>query len=398
MKQRQLFALGLFLAVCLPLTSIPAWAAVGGAGSRSAPDVSTTWTPGTPITFGFPTPGATRFDGELYRPQNRVYFLGFRNPDNSTDGSVWYYDVATKTYHDTGVDMPVPVSNYGISALTDRNGVPGLYIFGGRDNAGLIVTTVQAYFPNTNTTGVIATDPWPGTTPQGCVSLPAMGVVTASNHAIVLGGAGFSTGGCVVDDNSAQTWIYFPTANAGARWKPGPALNMARGYITGAAIGKTIYAFGGDINQAGTLLPQQIAEKWTIGTPSWNDAGVLDVPVLCDETQAFAFASGPLANNIVLAGCGQWGQPVQAIPDTYVYNAAANTWTNAGALNEARRNHAGVFIGSKMFVLGGYASDGVTVIASTETGAASPLAARPGFARPGSIRPASNTGAKPTTT
>src|SRR5438093_8093773 len=209
MKQRHLYALGLLVAVGLVSVVLPASAAQRSTkASPRVPAVSTSWVSGASITFGTPTPGATRFDGELYKPQNRVYFLGFRNPDNSTDGSVWYYNVATQTYVDTGVDMPVPVSNYEISALTDASNVLGLYIFGGRDSGGIIVNTVQAYYPVTNTTAVIATHPWPGKTPQGCISLPAMGVVTLANHAVVLGGAGFSSGGCAVDDNSAQTWIY----------------------------------------------------------------------------------------------------------------------------------------------------------------------------------------------
>src|SRR4029079_5346616 len=117
----------------------------------------------------------------------RVYFLGGRLADNSTSGEVWYYDVATKTYVDTGVAMPDPVSNYGIAALTDPTG-DGLYIFGGRDSLGAIISNVQVYYPATNTTATISSDPWPGTTPLGCVSLPAMGVAKVGNNAYVLGG------------------------------------------------------------------------------------------------------------------------------------------------------------------------------------------------------------------
>ena len=53
-----------------------------------------------------------------------------------------YYDVAAKTYTDTGVDMPAPISNYGIAALNDPTGL-GFYIFGGRDPNGNIITTVR---------------------------------------------------------------------------------------------------------------------------------------------------------------------------------------------------------------------------------------------------------------
>jgi hypothetical protein len=80
------------------------------------------------------------------------------------------------------MDMPVPVSNYQIAALTDSTGLGfyviggrddpgnivttglGFYVIGGRDDPGNIVTTVQVYYPATNTTAVIGTDPWPGKT------------------------------------------------------------------------------------------------------------------------------------------------------------------------------------------------------------------------------------------
>src|SRR5437867_12495198 len=126
MKQRYTFALGLVVAVGLLISSVPASATTRSTASPKIPNVSVTWATGTPLTIP-----ATRFDGEYVASLNRVYFLGFRLADNTTDGSVWYYDVATDTYVDTGRDMKVPVSNYQISALTDSHGL-GLYIFGGR--------------------------------------------------------------------------------------------------------------------------------------------------------------------------------------------------------------------------------------------------------------------------
>jgi len=377
MKHRHLLGLG--LAVGLVAT---VWAIPGQAQPRShrSPLTSVTWTFGAPIPFG--GGGATRFDGELYAPANRVYFLGFRAADNSTDGSIWYYDTVARTYTDTGIDMPVPVSNYQISALTDASGRLGFYIFGGRDNLGNIVTTVQVFFPATMTTGVVTSDPWPGTTPSACVSLPAMGVATAANHAIVIGGVAFIANGCVADENSAQTWIYFPKNAPGTRWKQGPNLNLARGYVTPAVLSGRVYAIGGDLNVGGSLFAQSIVEAWKPPTGGWNDAGVADLPQGCDESQAFSFTGGPLANDVVLAGCGQWGQPSQALPDTYVYSSSTNTWSDDGAFNTARRNHAGVLLGTKMFCLGGYASDGITALSSTELGTGSPFAGRPGLSRP----------------
>lgn len=360
----------------VPLTAIVAIALVLPAGTAlgSTPLRNVSWKLGPESPFGY-----TRFDGQYVAATKRIYFLGGRLPDNTTSGEVWYYDVVSKTYTDTGVAMPVPLSNYGIAALTDPTGA-GLYIFGGRDANGAIVTTVQVYYPDTNTTAVISSDPWPGQTPSGCVSLPAMGVAKVGNSAYILGGLSFAANGCL-DENSAQTWKFAPMAAPGSKWTQEPDLNLARGYITWAAIGKTIYAIGGDTNVAGTPTPQSIVESWKPGAGSWDDASVADLPEVCDETEAFGFAKGPLANTVTVAGCGQF--PI-AVADVLQYDAVGNSWSVIGALNVARRNHAGAVIGSarkpKLFVLGGYDSTGGTVLLSSEIGrpakVASPAADR----------------------
>jgi len=376
MKQRHLFALGLLVAVSLVLVTVPAGASQRLASSPRVPDVSVTWTTGTPVPFP-----ATRWDGEYIQQFNRVYFLGFRAADNTTDGSIWYYDVATDTYVDTGKDLPIPISNYAISMLTDSHGI-GLWVFGGRDNLGNLVTNTQVYYPGLNKAFNVTSDPWPGKTPSNCISLPAMGVATLSNKAYVLGGVSFLAApiNCA-DEQSAQTWIFNPSAPAGTRWAAGPNLNVARGYITTAVLAGRIYAIGGDTNAAGSLIASSTVEAWQPPAGGWNDAAIADLPVPCDESAAFVNPGGPLAGGIVLSTCGQWPA---TLPDTYFYKA--NAWTNVGAVNEARRNQAGSFIkvgaSLRMFVAGGYAVDGATALSSTETGVGGPIAARPGFSRP----------------
>src|SRR5438445_332521 len=132
MNRRYLFGLTATALVALVLGAAPAGASAHGHGTPAA---SVTWKFGPSSPFD-----ATRFDGAFVPSLNRVYFLGFRTDNDATDGSVWYFDVASSTYTDTGVDMPVPISNYEIAELTDAHGL-GLYIFGGRDaNANIINT------------------------------------------------------------------------------------------------------------------------------------------------------------------------------------------------------------------------------------------------------------------
>ena len=332
--------------------------------AHSAPSVPITWTTGESSPAG-----ATRWDGA--RVGDTVYFLGFRAADNTTDGSIWTYDINTETYADTGFDMAVPISNYTIAVLKDANGV-GLYTFGGRNASGETTTTVQVYYPGDVTSQVIASDPWPGTTTTGCTTLASTGVIVAKKKAYVIGGTSFSTSipPCA-DDNSNQVWSFDPNGAAGARWVQQASLNVARGYLAPAVIGKKMYAIGGAVNTGGTLTATTTVEGWKIGSGSWKDGPYADLPAGkgCDETQAFGFKSGALKKTITLAGCGQW--PI-AIPDVLQYDAAADTWEVIGALNEARRNHAGVNVGSAkkpiLAVFGGYNLDGSATLATSEFG------------------------------
>jgi hypothetical protein len=388
MKARFARALVVSIAAVFLCSGETALAGVSTQATGPAAPVGVKWKVGKPSPFA-----GTRFDGQFVVQNQRVYFLGFRQADDSTSGEVWYYDVLTKTYVDTGTVMPVPVSNYTIAPLDDANGY-GLYIFGGRDASPAVVTTVQVYYPATNTARVVTSDPWPGTTPSGCVSLPATGVAVVNNLAYVMGGIGFTSIGCVADENSSQVWRFDPTAPAGKKWQQGPDLNVARGYITAAVLQGTgqrhrdaIYAIGGDINDAGSLTPQTVVEKYKIGWTAWKNRLTADLPEACDESQAFAFDTGPLANTITLAGCGQWPN---ALPDVLQYDRRADSWSIIGALNEARRNQAGASIGTadspKLYLLGGYAGDGASVLQSSEVGTVATgdvVPGHPGAARRG---------------
>lgn len=347
------------------LLAVALSSALPAVAATDAPDVAWHLGPTLPLPLA-------RFDGELVG--SRVYFLGGRTntlPPDDTVGNVLYLDVPTRTFGDTGVVMPVPISNYGVAKLEDANGT-GLYVFGGRDAAGGVVTDVQVYYPASNTAAVVDTDPWPGTTDvAGCISLPAMGVAVVGNKAYVMGGASFLANGCQ-DDNSSQTWVFNPNAPAGSRWQQGPDLNLARGYVTPAVLGNKLMAIGGDVNNVGALEAQSIVEGLNTANPTaWNDAAVADLPMPCDESQAFGFTSGPLKGNVVLAGCGNW--PDQTSPDTLVF--AGGSWHTSTPLNDVRRNHAGVLVTpNRMLVLGGYAQDGATIIDSSEHSKAVPFA------------------------
>src|SRR3954451_20989086 len=150
MKMR--FARGISIAIGAGMVLAGSAALASGA----SPDVGVNWTSGKTAPFA-----GTRFDGAVYK--GKVYFLGFRLVDNTTDGSIWTYNPSTNKHADTGDNMAVPISNYTVAVLTDANGT-GLYTFGGRDNDGASIDTVQVYYPDTGVSKVVKSDKWPGKT------------------------------------------------------------------------------------------------------------------------------------------------------------------------------------------------------------------------------------------
>lgn len=310
----------------------------------------------------------TRFDAEYSFATGKVYFLGGRLPQGTapdTDGSIWSWDPITGNYADTGVDVPVPVSNYTIARIVDASGTEALAIFGGRQTGGGVVATVQAYYPATNSTATFANDPFPVATSPGSVE--------------VVDGLAYVFGGFDATAMIADTYIFDIDAADGFRWTTGPPLGLASSYHASAVVDGVIYAIGGDTwDGSANLFARATVEKLdTTQTPlAWDDAGVADLPLVCGEMRAYGFDSAStyeLAGKIVVAGCGQW--PAE-LAESLIFDVAANTWDQAGFpdLNQARRNHAGAFLpygpGSGglpgLWVWGGRQGSDATLLATPE--------------------------------
>lgn len=319
----------------LPLLSVAAGLATLLAFAAPRPAPAQTWQIAPDASFAF-----TRFDGEYSLDMKRVYFLGGRLADGNTDGSIWSFDPDTGMYADTGVDLPVPISNYEIARLVDSNGDEVLVVFGGRPAAGGVINTVQGYYPVSNTTVTFAADPYPVATAPG-------GVAVVDNLA-------WSFGGFDAVTVLADTYVFDITAADGARWTAGPALNLARSYLGTAVVDGVIYAIGGATWDGAALHASQMVEKLDTAAPTaWDDAGVADLPAVgpgpdfgCDEMRAFGFdSSSPydLVGKIVVAGCGQW--PLE-ISESMIYDVVLDSWDAPGFpdLNQVRRNHAGALI------------------------------------------------------
>lgn len=343
--------------VALAATIVAVTLATGAPSAAGAQ----TWTtaPATPFAF-------TRFDAEYSLSTGRVYFLGGRlssaiTPD--TDGSVWSYDPISGVYADTGRDMPTPVSNYQIARIFSAFGAEAFVLFGGRQTGGGVVTTVQAYYPATDETRLFPADPLPLATSPGGVE--------------VVDGLAYVFGGFDAAAMSAATYIFDIDAADGARWTTGPSLSEASSYHGTAVVDGIIYAIGGATWDGANLFARARVERLdtTQAVLAWDDAGVADLPLACDEMRATGFdtASGyELAGQIVVAGCGQW--PGE-LAESLLFDVASNTWDQTFPdLNLARRNHAGAFLPfgpgggglPGVWVWGGRQVDDTTILTTPE--------------------------------
>jgi subtilisin family serine protease len=292
-----------------------------------------------------PGDGLARFTGVYFPDNNRVYFLGGRcETDTITIGTVFYFDLASRTYVDTGVDMPTPVSNYQVVKVDfdgTANGA-GFYIVGGRTQDGNRTDAVQVYYPDTNTTNTIATDPWPA---GPTFKFPG-GVVSANNKI-------YAFGGFDAVQMYTETYEYDPQAAAGTRWTNLNAnLPTPRGYIAAVAVGDLIYAMGGDDFVAGTLTPitDTVRLDLTDLASGWQDAAVADMPEANGDAPGVYVDEGLLGGaggGIFVIG-GYWPVPG---PYRWVfrYDIATDTWESFPNLAiptpaTGRRNQAAVYV------------------------------------------------------
>jgi subtilisin family serine protease len=303
-----------------------------------------TWQSGPLTGFTWYRHDCVYFDsgaGQAY--DRKVYCLGGR-PGQTQDSSVWRFDPVTSAWSDTNTDMPVEASNYSASVLNDATGW-GIYLVAGYQvSTDGYTDAVQVYYPASNTAVEVTTDPFPGLV-GGTDPAVSGGQEVVSGILYYFGGWSSD----VAPYTSVETWQYDPIATAGSRWSriATADLSVGRGYIITAQVDGVIYAIGGDTYDGANLHAQSIVESLDTANlaAGWDDAGVADMPVACDEARAFGFdLASPyeFAGQIVTAGCGQW---TGVIAESMLYDVLGNFWDQSFPdLNHARRNFGSAFI------------------------------------------------------
>ncbi len=301
--------------------------------------------PATPFEYN-------RFDAEFVPgPEgeewaNCVYVLGGRTSAATESPDIYRYDPLTGTFSDTGVDMIEDVSNYTVNLILDDgtgNG-PALYVMGGYNaESAATISLVQRFYPATGTIESLPSDPLPIVI--GTEFVNASGTAVVDDVVYVFGGRAVLT----TPYFTSETWSFNPNQPAGSRWSNlGIELSEGRASTMTAVQGTRIFCFGGDSAYDGsTLTATNSVEMLDIANLSAGWVSRSDLPFIIGEGQGFHVPYGPgipasFLRKVAIAGGGQW--PDQS-SEALLGDLPTDIW-NAGFpdLNEARRNHAGVFI------------------------------------------------------
>jgi hypothetical protein len=295
-----------------------------------------------------------RFDG-VFVPgpsgaawANKVYFMGGRTDSATESPDIWSFDPLTGAYTDTGHNMLEDVSNYTANLIMDdgTGRGPAIYVIGGydRDVAVGPIGMVQRYYPQTGVIENLPTDPYADYVSGNLVTPGGTAVV---NDVIYVFGGYTNVAAPYFSD---KTWQFDPKRPGHTRWLPvvGVTLNPARGYIQTAVVGTKIYAMGGDSQYvAGDLVPTDVVQVLDTANLAAGWTTLAPMPVASGEGQGFGFDTtsgvGPAwENKVYVVGGGDWPSQIAEVME---YDVATNTWNQAFPdLNQARRDHAGVFI------------------------------------------------------
>jgi hypothetical protein len=331
---------------------------VGGGSPTPTPTASPSSTP-------TPTPAACNWSAGpnmpttlvravgVYFPDGNFYTMGGRTSDaaGSDFQHVLKYSPGTNSWTQMGVTLPDnQMNNMACGVLTA--GAPYIYCVGGSAATQTTATARVFYYnPATDTvTTLTAADNWPGNA-AGTI-LPG-GFAETGNKMYILGGFNINVA------STNQIWQFDPLAAVGAKWTLAP-VNTPEGimYAPTCAINGIIYVGGASDYQGGTVVDTQNSFKFT---PSTNTIGTIaPIPRATGETRGLNFC-----NKMYVMGGGR----VAPNPSTQVniYDPGTNTWTLGLPFTTPRRNFPTDTDGTnRIWLSGGYASDGITALNSME--------------------------------
>src|SRR5438034_293922 len=300
-----------------------------------------------------PPNGGVRLVGVYFQANGKFYGMGGRASDaaGSEFTHPFEYDPGTNSWTTKSATYPdTHVNNMACGVLADA-GTPYIYCVGGSQ---VTITgtfdRVFRYDPVTDVISAVAA-PWPG----GLGMVLPGGFTVFNNKLYILGGFDTITNG---GQGTNQIWEFTPPTT----WVQKPSvLPVPLGYIPTTTIGSLIYTGGGSDITAGVLTD---TTNSFVYNPGANTIGTIAaIPRATGETRALNF-NGQM---LVMGGGRTAPNPSNEVD---AYTPGTNTWavnSPVPAFTTARRNFPTDTDGTtRIWLAGGYASDGITPLASME--------------------------------
>src|SRR5206468_1551537 len=239
---------------------------------------------------------------------------------------------------------PDATTNNMACAVLTESGTPYIYCVGGSNFATQTVTgRVFRYNPVTDSISVVAA-PWP----DGTAGILPGGFSVFNNKLYILGGFNVAGG-----NGTSAIWEFTPGTNT---WVQKTAvLPVPLGYIPTTTIGSLIYTGGGADITGGALTDTTNSFVYDPAADSINTIAAIPRPT--SNTRAVNFC------NLMYVLGGAFNAPSNEVD---IYDPVSNTWSVGTPFAIAGRNFAADTDGTtRIWKAGGYADDGVTIIAST---------------------------------
>jgi N-acetylneuraminic acid mutarotase len=314
---------------------------------------------GTPTPTPTPTPGAcswsagpdmpsadTRSVGVYFPGNGKFYVMGGRDVNNVELTHPFEYDPGSNSWTTKVASYPDGITNNMACSVLNDAGTDYIYCVGGSQfGTNLVTGRVFRYDPVTDNLTTVAGADWP----PGVNTLPG-GFTVFSNKLYILGGFDNPPTG----NSTNQIWEFTPTTNI---WvQKSTVLPTALAYIPTTTIGSLIYTGGGNIITGGALT--DVTDSFVYDPVADSINTIAPIPRATSNTRGLNFC------NLMYVLGGNFNTPSNEVD---IYDPVSNTWSVGTPFPTAGRNFAADTDGTNnIWKAGGYASDGATIIATTE--------------------------------
>ena len=308
----------------------------GQSGWSAGPDMPTT---------------LVRAVGVYFQPNGNFYTMGGRtaDPAGSDFQHALQYNPGSNSWTQKPSTFPDNQMNNMACGVLTVSGTPQIYCVGG-SAAGQTTATgrVFSYNPVTDTVATLTGDAWPGA--MGTV-LPG-GFTVANNKLYILGGFNINVA------STNQIWQFDPTAAVGAKWTQRTNTPEGIMYAATCTIDGIIYVGGASDYQGGLVV--DTANSFSFNPAANSISTIAAIPRATGETRGLNFNG-----RMYVMGGGRTAPNPSNIVN--IYNPVTNSWSTGLPFNTPRRNFPTDTDGTtRIWLSGGYASDGLTPLASME--------------------------------